>query len=85
VIVSDQVGAKVLVEKSGAGAVVKVNDVEGLAKCLEGVYCNPSQLLRWKKSAKHLRLKISPELAAKYMNECLNFSRTVKGCSMVPW
>ena len=86
VLVSDQVGAKVLVEKSKAGAVVSADNADELAKCLEDISRNPECLELWRNAAKIFRPKVMPEVAAGYLFDCLQHVLSEDGdkpCS--PW
>jgi glycosyltransferase involved in cell wall biosynthesis len=73
VIVSDAVGAKTLIEKSGAGAVYPAEDLDALASIFIKLSANPSVLYAWQKSAENFRNEISPKTAAIYMHECISY------------
>lgn len=73
VLVSSQVGAKKIVEESGAGKVFNDGDVDSLYNYLKEIVINASVLEGWKKCAKEYQLLISPEVAARYMYRCLCF------------
>jgi len=83
VIVSDQVGAKVLVEKSGAGEVVVAGDAEALVRSFENLVNNPDKLTGWMKHALAFRACLSPEVAANYLYKSLSFSLGAKNDN--PW
>lgn len=82
VIVSDQVGAKVLVESTGAGAIVPAGDAKALAKNLEALLDSPALLARWKKNAKNIGESIFPVVAASYMYEALTGDDAARAKSM---
>ena len=71
VIVSDQVGAKILVHNSGAGAVVPAGDAEALATQLIAILESPALLASWKAGAKTAIEQLAPNVAANYMHEVL--------------
>jgi len=71
VLVSDQVGTKTLVEKSGAGAVFECGNVEQMVHYIESLTLHPDLLNEWKSSAVSFRTKLTPDVAAKYMSSCL--------------
>ena len=71
VIVSDQVGAKCLIEKSGAGEVIKVNDVGALSNCFQELIINPDRLETWKYAALKFSPCLMPKNGAQYLYDCL--------------
>lgn len=71
VITSDAVGARTLVEKSGAGAVFLVSDVDGLARVISNLARDPQLLEQWRKAAANFQRELSPEVAANYLCDCL--------------
>lgn len=77
VIVSDAVGARALVEKSGAGRVFKVGDVDGLAAVIGEMVRTPQLLGQWREAAENFQRQLCPEVAANYLYECLLFASGV--------
>jgi glycosyltransferase involved in cell wall biosynthesis len=71
VIISDAVGARALVETSGAGCVFKVGDAEELAEIFVELSQNRRILDDWRALAIGFRGKLSPEVAAEYLYQCL--------------
>lgn len=86
VIVSDAVGARTLVDASGAGAVFMAGDADGLTRVISDLARTPQLLERWRSAAIDFQQQLSPEVAACYLYGCLLF---VSGASMVkpaaPW
>jgi len=72
VIVSDQVGAKTLIDNSGAGEVFPVGQAEALLCILDRVEKNIDMLEQWKNNAIDYRSEIEPEVAAKYLYQHLH-------------
>jgi len=86
VIVSDQVGAKVLVEKSGAGAVVKAGDVATWSGLFQRIALHPDSMHAWKTNAEKFKEHLSPKLAAEYLyNVLLNASKSKVEKAQSPW
>jgi len=73
VIVSDAVGARTLVEKSGAGALFVASDSDGLARVISDLARAPQLLEQWRKAAANFQRQLSPEVAANYLYDCLLF------------
>lgn len=71
VIVSDSVGAKSLVEKSGAGLVYKSEDKEDLTKLLGEITLNPDKQKEYAQKAALVAVKISPSEASHYLEDIL--------------
>lgn len=71
-IVSDQVGAKALIEKSGSGAVVASNDARALADMFIKISDNPYLLQKWKVNAQQNQDNLEPAYAARFLHEKLN-------------
>lgn len=67
VVVSDRVGAKCIVEKTGAGVVFKSEDVNDLVNLLKKLALTPSLVDDLKKHAAQVEKLILPEVAAKYL------------------
>ncbi len=85
VIVSDQVGAKALVEKSGAGSVVVTDNAVALAACLKEVALDVERLQEWKSAAAVFREYLTPELAARYMYGCMCYALKLQNKPKNPW
>jgi len=66
-LVSDQVGARALVEKSGAGAVVTADDAVALAAYLKDLSLHADRLRVWKGAADTFRTCLMPEVGARYL------------------
>jgi len=77
VIVSAAVGARTLVEKSGAGGVFPAGDADGLAAVISELVRTPQLLSQWREAAEHFQRQLSPEVAANYLYECLLFASGV--------
>jgi len=69
VIVSDQVGASVLIQNSAAGRIFESENVESLCEIIESIIEKPDLLEDMQSQAEKLSTQISPDLAAKYLNE----------------
>lgn len=86
VIVSDACGARALVEKSGAGSVFPVGDVDGLADVIGQMVRTPQLLSQWREAAANFQMQLSPEVAANYLYDCLLFASGVTKCRpSAPW
>lgn len=86
VIVSDAVGARTLVEKSGAGSVFPVGDADGLAAIIGQLVRTPELLSKWQEAAANFQMQLSPEVAANYLYDCLLFASGVTKCRpSAPW
>lgn len=86
VIVSDAVGARALVEKSGAGGIFKVGDVDGLAAVIGELVRTPQLLAQWREAAEYFQRQLTPEVAANYLYECLLFaSGAAERRPSAPW
>lgn len=77
VIVSDAVGVRTLVEKSGAGGVFPAGDADGLAAVIGNLVRSPQILSQWREAAEHFQRQLAPEVAANYLYECLLFASGV--------
>jgi len=71
VIVSDQVGAKTLIEKSGAGLVLPAGDCDAWVNGLSRIAQDSGCVRAWKAKAATFKQCLLPEVAAQYMYECL--------------
>lgn len=86
VIVSDAVGARTLVEKSGAGSVFPSGDADGLAAVISRLVRTPQLLGQWREAAANFQMQLSPEVAANYLYDCLLFAFGVTRCRPnAPW
>jgi len=74
VLVSDQVGAKTLVERSGAGAMVTAGDAVALAAYLKDLSLHADRLRVWKDAAAAFRKYLMPARAARYMYSCVLYA-----------
>jgi len=70
-IVSDQVGARALVERFAAGAVVPAGDARAMAAVIKELGADRNRLLRWRTNAARAAEHITPERAARYLCEAL--------------
>ncbi len=73
VIVSDRVGACCLVDSTGSGLVFTSDDRNDLIKKIKSILEDKSSYQLIKKNAQEVGEKISPQNAAKYLFEVLNF------------
>lgn len=71
VVVSDQVGAKCIVEKMKAGIVFKSGDSDDLCNKLVSIINNIDSLEIFSKNAEELSPEIYPDKAAQYFVNCL--------------
>ena len=72
-IVSDNVGAKCILEATGAGLIFRSEDVNDLAAKLEQLTLNPFLLNHMRKQASLVGAQISPEIAAQYILDVLDY------------
>jgi len=72
-IVSDTVGSKCILEKSGAGLIFRSGDSLQLADIIEQLYTDPNKLLCLKNKCKSTAEKILPSVAANYLFKVFNF------------
>jgi glycosyltransferase involved in cell wall biosynthesis len=85
VIISDRVGAKCLIENSGAGIIFKNEDVDDLTQKIWGFVDNPISIDEMKRNAIDTSTKILPINAAKYLVEVLDFYFTKKCVGKIPY
>lgn len=71
VILSNRVGAKCLVENSGAGMIFESENIKDLRNTLEKIVLQPDLVKMMKKQAKLVSNKISPAEGATYFIQCL--------------
>jgi glycosyltransferase involved in cell wall biosynthesis len=74
VIVSDAVGARALVDTSGAGSVFEAGNVEALSTLIGELERAPLLLCQWQVAAAGFKPQLCPEVAANYLHECLLFA-----------
>lgn len=82
-IVSDQVGARSLVERFEAGAIVPAGDARALTATVKELAADRSRLLRWRKNAARVAAHITPERAAQYLHEALRRQNSAQVAN--PW
>lgn len=85
VICSDQVGARVLVEKFGAGAVFESESPDALESLLSTLWSNPERLLAMRAATQHAAAAIQPDVAASYMLAVLRAKPEDKANIVSPW
>lgn len=73
VIASENVGARCLVDSSGAGAIFRNEDVTGLQSILQQLAGDGHVLRDWRDKAAKVKALIEPEIAAKYMYDMMQF------------
>jgi len=73
VIASENVGARCLIEASGAGAIFHNEDAVGLQMILQQLSADPEVLISWRVNAAKVKMLIEPEIAAKYMHAVMMF------------
>lgn len=73
VIASDQVGAKCLIEATGAGIIFKNEDVNDLAARLNELAETPKLIEGYRARARNVYKTILPEVAAQYFLDALSF------------
>lgn len=86
VITSDAVGARSLIECSGAGAVFPVQDSLRLAEILTVLVDHPEILLEWRARASRFSDCLTPVNASRYLLDCLAHAKNneeKKPCA--PW
>ena len=84
VILSDRVGAKALVEKSGAGILFKSENVDDLKYLLLTLLSDPQKQAQYAEKAAQMAGKITPSAAAIYLEEILNYYYFSKGQRPIP-
>jgi glycosyltransferase involved in cell wall biosynthesis len=84
VILSDRVGAKALVEKSGAGLLFESENVDELKQLLLSLASNPHKQAQYAEKAAQMAEKITPSAAAIYLEEILNYFYFSKGQRPTP-
>jgi glycosyltransferase involved in cell wall biosynthesis len=85
VVCSDQVGASVLIEKFGAGAVYDSADPNALESLLNRLSSEPEHLLAMRTAAQTAAAAIQPEVAARYMLAVLRAKPEDKTSVVSPW
>ena len=84
VILSDRVGAKALIEKSGAGLLFESENVDDLKKILLSLASDPQKQAQYAAKASLMAAKISPAAAAVYLEDILNFYYFSTGQRPIP-
>ena len=74
VVVSDQVGARVLTEPTGAGLAFKAGSAADLAEILMSLAADPAHLARLRQGAQAIRQRLSPDGAAAYLQSVLRLA-----------
>jgi len=82
-IVSDQVGARALVERFEAGAIVPAGDARALTAIVKELAADRNRLLRWRTNAARVAAHITPERAAQYLHEALRRQNSAQIAN--PW
>lgn len=85
VLASSNVGAAALVLQSGAGAVFNLNNLLALIRLLEKLAQDRETITNWRNKAKKFSLELTPEIAAKYMLECIDSYTGTKNKPICPW
>ncbi|NWA04469.1 glycosyltransferase family 4 protein [Pseudomonas gingeri] len=85
VLCSDQVGARVLVEKFGAGAVFDSNDHGALERMIGMLCSEPEHLVAMRAATHHAAAAIQPVVAADYMLAVLRAKPECKAAVVSPW
>lgn len=86
VIVSNAVGARTLVEVSGAGSVFTAGNADELATAIGELVRTPQLLSKWREAAANFQQQLAPEVAATYLYDCLVFASDVTTRRPVaPW
>lgn len=85
VVCSDQVGARALVEKFGAGAIFTAGDAHALYLALRNVLLEPQSLERMREGAFRAARAIEPAVAATYMLEVIRANPATKAAIASPW
>ncbi|NVZ21661.1 glycosyltransferase family 4 protein [Pseudomonas costantinii] len=85
VICSNQVGARVLVEKFGAGAVFDSNDPDALEHMINTLHFSPKRLVSMRAATPPTAAAIQPGVAAAYMLAVLRAKPEDKAAVISPW
>lgn len=85
VICSDQVGARVLVEKFAAGAVYDAESPDALEALITALASEPERLLAMRAATRHAAEAIQPNVAASYMLAVLRAKPGEKATIASPW
>jgi glycosyltransferase involved in cell wall biosynthesis len=85
VICSDQVGARVLVERFGAGEVFDSNNPHALASIINTLCSDPMRLLTMRAATQEAAVAIQPDVAAAYMLAVLRAAPQNKAAIASPW
>jgi glycosyltransferase involved in cell wall biosynthesis len=85
VVCSDQVGARVLVERFGAGAVFESGNADALHALLSALLLDPGRLARMRAAAAVAAAAIEPEVAARYMLAVIDAEPRLRAAVASPW
>lgn len=86
VITTDEAVSHEVVEKSGAGLVVKANRPKELAKAMQAAIDNPELVSEWKAKTSQFVTKISSPVVGQYLIDIINYSIFKEGKRPVcPW
>ena len=85
VICSDQVGARVLVERFGAGEVFDSNEPHALESIINALYEDPKRLLAMRSATTAAAAAIQPDVAAAYMLAVIRANPQSKSAIASPW
>ncbi|KPA88382.1 glycosyltransferase [Pseudomonas asplenii] len=85
VLCSDQVGARTLVEKFGAGVVFDSHDPLALERILGGLCSEPERLIAMRAATRAAAAAIQPAVAAGYMLAVLRAKPGEKAAVVSPW
>jgi len=83
-IVSDAVGAKCLIEESGAGTVFTTGDSAQVTRIIESILDQPQILSEWQESALKVKDFLTPQAAAKYLFDVLQYHFYGIGARPIP-
>lgn len=84
VLVSDACGAKLFVERSGAGMVFKAGSKDALVEAIMKLNSSPEVLGMWRNAAICYRETITPEVAGNYLYESLVHAAGATALKPVP-
>ena len=85
VLVSNKVGASVLVEQSGAGLIFDLNNKDAQLKILKNLINNRGIIKEWSENARVFKNCVSPQKGASYMLECIDANLLRKLPPPCPW
>ncbi len=85
VVCSDRVGARVLVQRFGAGGVFPSGDVAALQAVLRSLALEPGRLAAMKAAARIAAAAIAPEVAAGYLQAVIDAEPRQRPAVVSPW